>query len=86
MLHQIRQTMAIEGERAYAVYDGQTGRIVHLHKIVIFSGAAGCTPQEEEERALTLARRFGHSSQSLRVRAVAPGELEQVMKGAVITD
>ena len=55
MLHQTRQTMAIEGERAYAVYDGKTGRVVHLHKVVIFSGAAGCSPQEEEERALTLA-------------------------------
>ena len=86
MLHQTRQTMAIEGERAYAVYDGKTGRVVHLHKIVIFSGAAGYNPREEEERALTLARRFGHTSQSLRVRAVAPGELEHVMKDAVITD
>ena len=54
MLHQTRQTMAIEGEHAYAVYDGETGRVVHLHKVVIFSGAAGCSPQEEEERALTL--------------------------------
>ena len=86
MLHQTRQTMAIEGERAYAVYDGETGRVVHLHKVMIFSGAAGCSPQEEEERALTLAKRCGHRSQSLRVRAVAPGELEHVMKRSVSTD
>lgn len=86
MLHQTRQTMAIEGERAYAVYDGETGRVVHLHKVMIFSGAAGRSPQEEEERALTMARRCGHISQSLRVRAAAPGELEHVMKSAVSTD
>ena len=60
MLHQTRQTMAIEGERLHEVYDGKTGRIVHLHKVVVFSGAA-VSPQRKKSGALTLARHFGHT-------------------------
>ncbi len=86
MSHKMPPALKIEGETAYAVYDEETGHIVHLHKVIIFAGATACSSPEAEARALELARRFGHSSQSLRVRAVAPGEIEQVMKSGVITD
>jgi len=78
--HEKPQAMAIESERAYVVYDDQTGRIVHMHKVTIFSGAARPSPQEEEARALELAKRFGHSPDALRVRAVTMEDLDRLMR------
>ena len=78
------EPMAIESERAYVVYDDQTGRIVHMHKVTIFSGAAGPSPQDEEARALMLAKRFGHSSHALKVRAVTLEELDRLMRSKAV--
>ena len=66
----------IESERAYVVYDTQTGLIVHAHQVMTFRGASSGSQDEEEARALELARQFGHRLDGLRALAVAPGELD----------
>jgi hypothetical protein len=67
----------IESERAYVVYDTQTGRIMHVHQTTTYRRAAETRSRPEDEaRALELAVRFGHRPDGLRVLAVAPGDLE----------
>src|SRR3989442_1187438 len=66
----------IESERAYVVYDTQTGRIVHVHRATTYCGAEARSMSEDEARALELAVRFGHCPDGLRVLAVAPRDLD----------
>jgi hypothetical protein len=66
----------IESERAYVVYDTQTGRIMHVHQTTTYRGAEAPSRPEDDARALELAVRFGHRADGLRVLAVAPGDLE----------
>ena len=66
----------IESERAYVVYDTQTGVIVHVHQVTTFRGASSGSRDEEEARALELAKQFGHRPDGLRALAVAPSELD----------
>jgi hypothetical protein len=67
----------IESERAYVVYDTQTGRIRHVHRVTTYRGAAEArSAPEDESRARELAVRFGHRPDGLRVLAVTPGDLD----------
>ena len=66
----------IESERAYVVYDPHTGAIVHVHRTMTFRGGHGRSQQQDEARAITLARQFGHRSEGLRVLSVEPRDLD----------
>jgi hypothetical protein len=68
--------LEVVSERAYVVYDGKSGAIVHVHGSTTFHGADARSEQEDEARALELARRMGAEAEDLRVLAVNPSELE----------
>jgi hypothetical protein len=76
MPFQTLDALEIESQRAYVVYDTQTGRIVHIHRVTNFRGASSGCRDEEETRAMVLAERFGHRSAGLRALAVSPTELD----------
>lgn len=59
--------LEVTSERAYVVYDVRTGAIRHVHQSITFAGAAARSVADEEARALALAARFGHRTDSLRV-------------------
>jgi hypothetical protein len=65
----------IESERAYVVYDTDTGRIVHVHRTTTYCGAEARSTSQDEARALELAVRFGHCPDGLRVLAMAPRDV-----------
>jgi len=60
-----------EAERVYVVYDRRTGDIVHVHRVWTFSGGTSMALEDEEARALELARQFGQRSDHLRVLRAA---------------
>jgi hypothetical protein len=70
MEHQAGDPLEVEYERAYVVYDSKTGVIVHQHQTTTFSGAEGRSEDEDEERALDLARRMGHRGAHLQALPV----------------
>jgi hypothetical protein len=69
--------LEIESERAYVVYDPHLGDIVHLHRVTTFRGGQGLSQQEEEARAIAMAKQFGHAVEGLRVLSVDPRDLNQ---------
>ena len=60
----------IVSERAYVVYEGESGQIVHVHEISVFEGAEEPHKGADQERALTMARAHGHQQAGLKVLAV----------------
>jgi hypothetical protein len=62
----------IHSEMVFVVYDGATGDIRHVHRSMALGRAAKLSAKEEEERALALARRFGHTTGELRVLQTDP--------------
>ena len=66
----------VESERAYAVYDSESGEIVHVHVVTQFRGGTPWPDGHEEPRALTMAERMGHNPKRLRVMRVDPAEVE----------
>jgi hypothetical protein len=65
-----------ESAHAHVVYDGQTGAIIHIHGSTTFGGAEGRPQEEDEERALELARRMGAKESDLRTLSVEPAEVD----------
>jgi hypothetical protein len=59
--------LAVESDRMYVVYDGRTGAIAHVHRVITHRGATPVSDEEAEARALELASRFGHRGKGLRV-------------------
>jgi hypothetical protein len=68
--------LEIESECAYVVYDLHNGAIVHVHRKTTFRGAKSLSQQQDEARAIQLAKQFGHRTEGLRVLRVDPRELE----------
>jgi hypothetical protein len=66
MIPEARQ-LEVESDRAYVVYDGKTGAIVHVHRVVTHRGATPVADEQGEARALEMARRFGPRSDRWRV-------------------
>ena len=62
------QSNGIEKIRAVVVYDGRSGRVVHTHHAVTFTGATAISDADLMTRALELAR------ECLRNAAVSLGE------------
>lgn len=63
--------------RSMAVYDPETGRIVHRHHVVRLAGAPPRSEAELEERAIELARaQTGHDG-PLAVHHAEPGALDR---------
>ena len=65
----------IKPARTYVVYD-QTGNIVHVHQVASARGAKGLTREEDQARAVELAKQFGHRAKGLQVLAVKPDDLD----------
>jgi hypothetical protein len=76
MFDQSAPELEIKSRRAYVVYDGQSGAIVHVHQVTTYRGAKGLTRQEDKARALKVAKQFGHRAKGLRVLTVDPGKLD----------
>lgn len=64
----------IESRRAYAVFDAESGAIVHVHRITTFRGGKALPLDQHEARALEMAKRMGHETERLRVVRVDPEE------------
>jgi hypothetical protein len=75
MEYQAGDSLEVEYERAYVVYDATTGAIVHEHRTTTFSGAEGRSEDEDQERAVELARRMGHREADLQALPV-PADFE----------
>jgi predicted RNase H-related nuclease YkuK (DUF458 family) len=69
----------IESRRAYVVYDARSGAVVHVHRVTNFRGAERRHPEEEEARAIAMARQLGHTVEGRRVLAVDPAELDRAL-------
>jgi hypothetical protein len=74
MEYQMGDSLEVEYERAYVVYDAATGAILHEHRTTTFAGAQGRSEHEDEQRAVELARGMGHRATDLQALAV-PTEL-----------
>lgn len=73
-----------------AIYEATTGRIVHMHRAVVFEGSKSHSVEDAQREALEHARRIGHDVGSLKAIAaphdLAPGHLKvDVAKNAVIS-
>lgn len=69
----------IESRRAYVVYDARSGAVVHVHRVTNFRGAESRHPEEDEARAIAMARQLGHTVEGRRVLAVDPAELDRAV-------
>jgi hypothetical protein len=70
-------TEAVEQEssRACVVYDTQTGTILHVHRVVTWSGAKSPTEQEIATVAIDLAANDRRQRSRMRVLHVKPESL-----------
>ena len=66
----------VESEHAYAIYDPESGAIVHAHVITTFRGGEELPRDQHETRAMSMARLMGHETERLRVLEVEAAELE----------
>jgi hypothetical protein len=64
-----------ESSRACVVFDSQTGAILHVHRVVTWSGAKSPTEQEIETVALALAANDRRQRSRMRVLHVKPDSL-----------
>lgn len=64
------KSMEVESERVFVVHDAKTGKIVHVHRVVIHRGAKGTTDDAAQKRALELAGQLGHPLKKLSVLCV----------------
>jgi hypothetical protein len=58
-------------ERAYVVYDGETGLIVHVHRTLTFQGAEGPPEEDGARMAVEMARQLGHDEEHPNLRALS---------------
>ena len=69
----------IESRRAYVVYDARSGAVIHVHRVTNFRGGESRHPEEEEARAIAMARQLGHTVEGRRVLAVDPADLDRAV-------
>ena len=62
--------LTLESEHVHVVYDGKTGEIAHIHRVLTFAGGKATSLEQQAARALELARGFGHRPERLRVLRV----------------
>jgi len=67
----------IKSSRAFVVYDGKSGAIVHVHRVTTFEGAKDSSAKADRTQALSLAQQFGHRVEGLKVLAVELDELRR---------
>jgi hypothetical protein len=60
-------TLEVDSERIFVVYDGRTGAIVHVHRVITHRGATAMSDEQGEARALEMASRFGQQRAKLCV-------------------
>ncbi len=73
-----------QSERAYVVYDGETGAIVHLHRILVYDDDSDrwtaesnqSAAEAERGEAIELAQRLGYVNKELRVIRVEPSDID----------
>src|SRR5262245_43327720 len=59
--------LQVESDRSYVVYDGKSGVIVLVHRVITHRGGARVSDEQGVTRALEMASRFGLRSKQLRV-------------------
>ena len=65
----------IAEERAFMIYDAESGEVRHLHRVTVFTGAEAPPREEDDARALAAARQLGHRTEKLAVLSIAPADL-----------
>ncbi len=70
----------VQSDRACVVYDPETGRIHHVHRVVTLRGGAEPQPHEIEARARELATKKGKDALRLKTLMVAPENLRSGAK------
>lgn len=62
------QVPPIDDVHVILLYDPESGRVIHLHKVTVFKGGQGKSEQEAIEAALAQAAKVGHSIERLNVK------------------
>jgi hypothetical protein len=68
-------TIEVQSDQACVVYDAQTGRIHHVHRVVTLRGGAEPPQDTIEARALELAAKKGRNVSQLKTLMVPPERL-----------
>jgi len=69
-------SIPIKSERAYVVYDGKSGAILHVHYVTTFEGAKDSSAKADRTQALSVAQQFGHCVEDAKVIAANVDELQ----------
>ena len=65
----------LESDQACAVYDANTGRIEHVHRVVTLKGGTNPEPGEIEARAMEFAAQNAKKTSQLKTLLVSPEQL-----------
>jgi hypothetical protein len=74
-LESVGSVGSIESTSACVVYDGKTGRVAHIHHMLLFHGAAPLSKEQIEATALKMAERHERSAE-LRILHVPAEHLD----------
>jgi len=74
-LESVGSVGSIESTSACVVYDGKTGRIAHIHHVLLFHGAAPLSKEQIEATALKMAQRHERPAE-LRILHVPAEHLD----------
>src|SRR5262245_13815151 len=76
MTLQATDNIAIQSDKAWVVYDAQTGRIHHVHRVITLQGGVEPNPREIEDRVMAIADERGMPRAQVRMLAVSPAQLQ----------
>ena len=67
MFPQVGDTPKMESVYGVAIYDPKNGAIRHMHHLILTSNTAASDPQTIEKEAISIAKRFGHDVDNLKI-------------------
>jgi hypothetical protein len=66
----------VQSDRAWVVYDEETGRIQHVHRVVTLKGGVEPEEGEVEARVLKMSAKRGGAASRLKTLVVTPAQLD----------
>jgi len=72
---QLTGDVELESDQACIVYDANTGRIQHLHRVITLKGGTKPEPSEIEARAMEFAAQKGKKTSQLKTLLVSSEQL-----------
>ena len=68
MFAQAGTELKLDNVKVVALYDPESGRILHSHTVAVFEGGRSLTDEEATEAAREYAKRLGHPAERLQVK------------------